>query len=121
MPRRCSTASGADAVMIGRAAIGRPWLIGQIAAALAGNSAPQEPSATVRQEAAREHYRTLLSLFGKAKGLRHARKHLAAYAAGSRRQDAAALRARLVTSEDPTEVEALLAMLLDAESVAGTA
>lgn len=119
-------ASGADAVMIGRAAVGRPWLIGQIAAhlaqgAMADGSALQEPPAASRHEAALEHYRTLLSLFGKAKGLRHARKHLAAYAAGSRRADAVALRARLVTSEDPAEVETLLAALLAAEPVAGTA
>ncbi|MGB8278743.1 MAG: tRNA dihydrouridine synthase DusB [Methylovirgula sp.] len=114
-------ASGADAVMIGRAAIGRPWLIGQIADHLACRQAPQEPSPALRAEAAREHYRTLLSLFGKAKGLRHARKHLAAYVRGSNRPDAAALRARLVTSENPAEVEALVTMLLDAEPVAGTA
>ncbi len=114
-------ASGADAVMIGRAAIGRPWLIGQIADHLACRQAAQEPSPAFRAEAAREHYRTLLSLFGKAKGLRHARKHLAAYVRGSNRSDAAALRARLVTSEDPAEVEALLSLLLDAEPVAGTA
>ncbi|WP_370631568.1 tRNA dihydrouridine synthase DusB [Methylovirgula sp. HY1] len=119
-------ASGADAVMIGRAAIGRPWLVGQIAAhlaqgAMADGSALREPSAASRQEAAVDHYRTLLSLFGKAKGLRHARKHLAAYTAGSTRADAGALRARLVTSENPTEVEALLATLLEAEPVAGNA
>lgn len=119
-------ASGADAVMIGRAAIGRPWLVGQIAAYLAQGTmadapAPQAPPAASQQEAALDHYRTLLSLFGKAKGLRHARKHLAAYAAASKRPDAVALRARLVTSEDPAEVEKLLAVLLEAEPVAGTA
>lgn len=114
-------ASGADAVMIGRAAIGRPWLIGQIADHPASRQAPQDPSPALRAEAAREHYRTLLSLSGKTKGLRHARKHLAAYVQGANRPDAAALRVRLVTSEDPAEVEALLTMLLDAEPVAGTA
>jgi nifR3 family TIM-barrel protein len=115
------TASGADAVMIGRAAIGRPWLIGQIADHLAGRAIRPSPSAATRVEAACQHYQTLLSLFGKAKGLRHARKHLSAYAAHSQRPDAAALRARLVTSEDPAEVEALLALLLDCEPAAGTA
>jgi tRNA-dihydrouridine synthase len=114
-------ASGADAVMIGRAAIGRPWLIGQIADHLAGETPRQTPPAAQRAASACEHYRTLLSLFGKAKGLRHARKHLAAYAANSHCPDAAALRARLVTSEDPDEVEALLTLLLAAEPVAGTA
>lgn len=114
-------ASGADAVMIGRAAVGRPWLVGQIADALTDGRMPSEPDATLRQEAAREHYRTLLSLFGKEKGLRHARKHLDGYARGSAHPNAAALRARLVTSENPTEVEALLTTLLATEPVAGTA
>ncbi len=114
-------ASGADAVMIGRAAIGRPWLVGQIAEQLARGVAQPELPATTRRDAAREHYRTLLSCFGREKGLRHARKHLAAYAHGSQHPDAAALRARLVTSENPAEVEALLAALLDAEPAAGTA
>lgn len=114
-------ASGADAVMIGRAAVGRPWLVGQIADALTDGRMSSEPDATLRQEAAREHYRTLLSLFGKEKGLRHARKHLDGYARGSAHPNAAALRARLVTSENPTEVEALLTTLLATEPVAGTA
>jgi tRNA-dihydrouridine synthase B len=114
-------ASGADAVMIGRAAVGRPWLVGQIADALARGPMPPEPDATLRQEAAREHYRTLLSLFGKEKGLRHARKHLDGYARGSAHPNAAALRARLVTSENPAEVEALLATLLGPQPVAEAA
>lgn len=104
--------SGADAIMIGRAAIGRPWLIGQIDDHLAGRPMRADPSAAEQAAAAREHYQGLLSLFGTAKGVRHARKHLAAYTAGATRSDAAALRSRLVTSEDPREVEALLDLLL---------
>ena len=113
-------ASGADAVMIGRAAIGRPWLIGQISDHLAGRTIRPDPSADVRAAAAREHYHALLASFGKAKGVRHARKHLAAYAEGSKHPDAVALRSRLVTCEDPAEVEAILGLLLN-EDAAGTA
>lgn len=120
-------ASGADAVMVGRAAMGQPWLVGQVARALAGRDAPA-PSATERVEAAIEHYETLLSAYGVDVGVRHARKHLAAYA-----RDAAALRAgsqpaghafaalhtRLVTSEQPGEVIALLGELYrDADTTA---
>lgn len=114
-------ASGADAVMIGRAALGQPWLVGQIADHLAGRPIAPTPSAETRLAVARDHYQTLLSLFGKEKGARHARKHLAAYVQSSMRPESSALRARLLTSEDPDEVEALLSALLIHEPVAGTA
>jgi nifR3 family TIM-barrel protein len=103
-------ASGADGVMVGRAALGRPWLVGQIADALAGRPAWQ-PGAAARSEAALEHYETLLTIFGRESGLRHARKHLAAYAehALSGCEPRPEERLRLVTSEDPAEVRTLLA------------
>ena len=71
--------SGADAVMIGRAAVGRPWLVGQIAAFLRGVPATG-PTLAERRDAALDHYETVLSLLGTEKGHRHARKHLWAYA-----------------------------------------
>jgi tRNA-dihydrouridine synthase B len=111
--------SGADAIMIGRATIGRPWLIGQIADHLAGRPQRPDPSAAEQAAAAQEHYQVLLSLFGTEKGVRHARKHLSAYVAASAHPDAAALRSRMVTSEDPREVEVLLDLLL--LETAGTA
>ncbi len=114
-------ASGADAVMIGRAALGQPWLIGQIADHLAGRAVRPTPSALERIEIAREHYRTLLSLFGIERGSRHARKHLVAYAQSSICMEAATLRAKMLTSDNPHEVEALLAALLADEPAAGTA
>lgn len=109
--------SRADAVMIGRAAVGRPWFVGQVAQHLAKISRPA-PSARARCAAALEHYRTLLSLLGKEQGLRHARKHLSAYAAWSQNPDAAALRPRLLRSENPAEVESLLSILFEAEPAA---
>ena len=112
--RAMLAASGADGVMIGRAAVGRPWLVGEIADALAGRPvraiAPAE-----RADAALEHYETLLEIFGEASGLRHARKHLAAYAehAPGGLAGRTAERQRLVTSEDPREVKRLLAAFFD--------
>lgn len=111
--------SGADAVMVGRAAVGRPWLVGEIARDLAGNAGRPgaAPDAEARGAAAVEHYETLLSLYGREMGLRHARKHLAAYAEhaialGSAR--ARVERARIVTSETPQHViAALRAMFAD--------
>ena len=102
--------SGADAVMIGRAALGQPWLVGQIARGLAGLNA-ERPKPKVRAEAAAAHYEGLLTAMGVETGIRHARKHLAAYAdriveeggfvAPDHRRD-------LVTSTVPEQVLALL-------------
>ncbi|RDI56742.1 tRNA dihydrouridine synthase DusB [Microvirga subterranea] len=113
--RACLAASGAAAVMIGRSAVGRPWLVGQIGAALQGRVLP-DPEPDVMAEIAVEHYEGLLSLYGEATGIRHARKHLAAYAdaaiaAGF--QVPASTRTALVTSEEPRTVVALLRTLYD--------
>lgn len=106
--RACLAASGAAGVMVGRAAVGRPWLVGEIAAGLAGRSVTPL-SAEARAAAAAEHYEGLIALYGQAMGVRHARKHLAAYAdaAGSGALSPADRR-RLVTTSDPTEALALL-------------
>jgi len=111
--RRCLAASGAAAVMIGRSAVGRPWLVGQIGAALQGQTIP-DPSADEMTAIAIEHYEGLLSLYGERTGIRHARKHLAAYAdvaAGSGFDVAPGIRMALVTSEEPRTVIALLRSL----------
>ncbi len=102
--------SGADGVMIGRAAMGQPWLVGQIAEFLRSGRLPARPNATERLEAACEHYETILGLFGMDKGLRHARKHLSAYAeqAGRPAAEGSDLRVRLVTTTNPREVPSLL-------------
>jgi nifR3 family TIM-barrel protein len=71
--------SGADAVMVGRAAQGRPWLVGDIAFFLATGRLRPPPAIRERGAVAREHLEGLLSLMGVEAGLRHARKHLASY------------------------------------------
>lgn len=104
--------SGAAGVMIGRAAVGRPWLVGQIARGLEGEPAP-EPSPAEKLRAAGEHLETLLETMG-ASGLRHARKHLSAYAehaGATATAEGEALRLRLVTTDDPREAHDLLARL----------
>jgi tRNA-dihydrouridine synthase B len=99
--------SGAQAVMIGRAAVGAPWLVGAIARALKTGAPLAEPPAEARRAAALCHIDWLLGALGRSVGLRHARKHLAAYAekAGA----SAALRGALVVSEDADEALRLLA------------
>lgn len=103
-------ASGADAVMIGRVAVGRPWLVGEIAAGLAGRTWTP-PTAQERAESAAAHLDVLLTSMGTVKGLRHARKHLAAYADAATADGfglAPAERARLVQTEASAEAHALL-------------
>jgi nifR3 family TIM-barrel protein len=105
--RACLAASGAAGVMIGRAATGRPWLVGHIASALAGRPMPQ-PARADQASLAAEHYAGLLSLYGRDMGVRHARKHLAAYAETGGALDPAE-RAALLTTTDPATAQALLA------------
>jgi nifR3 family TIM-barrel protein len=107
---RCLAQSRASAVMVGRAAMGQPWLVGQIAAALAGEPV-LEPTAAQKTEAAVEHYEGLLSLYGREVGVRHARKHLAAYADTARSAGhglSPGERLQLVTADDPAIVKDLL-------------
>jgi len=108
--RRCLSASGAAAVMVGRSAVGRPWFVGQIGAALQGATIP-DPSPEEMTGIVVEHYEGLLSLYGERTGIRHARKHLAAYADVARASGFHILphvRRALVTSEEPRVVIAIL-------------
>jgi nifR3 family TIM-barrel protein len=111
--RACLARSGADLVMVGRAALGRPWLVGAIGAGLDGRAAPA-PTLAQKHDVAREHYEGLLSLMGKAHGVRHARKHLAAYADEAALSGAAPdaeARRLLLTTDDPARALAALAGL----------
>lgn len=111
--------SGADAVMIGRAAVGQPWLVGQIGAALAGETF-KAPSFEDRLGHALAHLETLMAALGSRAGIRHARKHLAGYADHAvlpRPESAlAGVRRDLVTSENPVVVRQSLSELMLAGS-----
>lgn len=109
--------SGADAVMVGRAALGRPWLVGDIAYFLATGRRRAAPSAAARLEAALDHLDGLLAAMGSGAGLRHARKHLSAYAerAEGDAKARARLRAALVASSSAEEVRGLLSQLFSLE------
>jgi len=115
--RSCLDQSGADFVMVGRAALGRPWLVGAIGAALDGLPPPPVTLAD-KLAMAREHYEGLLALMGVAHGVRHARKHLAAYADDALAEGCEAdpeRRRLLLTSEEPRQVVAALTGLFSTE------
>lgn len=113
--------SGADAVMIGRSAVGRPWFVGDVAYYLTHGKARAVPPLAERKSAALEHYETLLEMFGTGQGVRHARKHLAAYAERAGVQNGTALRQRLVGLECPRAVRSTLCQLFDSPSLAEAA
>lgn len=70
--------SGADGVMIGRAAQGRPWIFRELHAGLAGKSAAPPVLAEVR-DIMLSHLEALYSFYGESQGVRVARKHLGWY------------------------------------------
>jgi nifR3 family TIM-barrel protein len=103
-------ASGADAVMVGRAAQGKPWLPGQIARYLATGRRESAPPLAVQFGQTVALYDEMLTHHGFI-GLRHARKHLgwaldaAAQTAGASAEQLKSARAHVLTSEDATETQ----------------
>lgn len=71
-----------DGVMIGRAALGRPWIFRQIEAALAGQPVPADPSAALQREHLVHHYDLIVKRFGVEKGTMLMRKYACCYAQG---------------------------------------
>lgn len=104
--RRALAASGADGVMVGRGAQGRPWALAEIAAALFGAQAPEIPTGAGLADMVAEHYEAMLAFYGTDLGLRVARKHLGWYMdeAGTPGD----LRRLILTSRDTGEVLARL-------------
>ncbi|MEZ5589523.1 MAG: tRNA dihydrouridine synthase DusB [Gammaproteobacteria bacterium] len=74
--------TGADAVMIGRAAQGRPWLFQQIQHYLANGEQLPEPPLSWIGRVLLSHLHELYALYGEAQGVRVARKHLSWYSQG---------------------------------------
>jgi tRNA-dihydrouridine synthase B len=113
-------ASGADAIMIGRAAQGRPWLPGQVATYLACGRGTDEPTLAIQYSLITALYDDMLAHHGIAIGRRHARKHLgwgldaAAATAGAPVDLLKAHRQRVLTADQPALVHRHLAEAYDA-------
>ena len=109
--RRALRQSGAAGVMVGRGAQGRPWILAEIAAALAGRPAPARPRGRDFAEMVLGHYEEMLGFYGAMLGARVARKHLGWYmdTAGT----APSLRREVLTASGPAQVRALLLLALD--------
>jgi len=108
----CLRRSGADAVMIGRAAQGQPWICGE----LAGSSdIPADRAA--RNAVALEHYQLMIAHYGDDVGVRHARKHIGWYLETLAPETPAALKAEMMTSNRADEVLGIFSELLEATAV----
>lgn len=101
--------SGADGLMVGRGARGRPWLLAQIAHALYGTPAPQVPQGASFADMVGHHYEAMIGFYGRTLGLRVARKHLGWYMDTCGTPDA--LRHAVLTA---AEVEATLKLIREA-------
>lgn len=74
--------SGADGLMIGRGAYGRPWLLGQVMGWWRSGSARPDPDLAEQYGVIVEHYRAMLDHYGTDTGVKLARKHLGWYTKG---------------------------------------
>jgi nifR3 family TIM-barrel protein len=103
-------ASGADAVMVGRGAQGRPWFPGQLARYLAGGRREEAPPLSEQLALVSALYGEMLGHYGAAIGMRHARKHLAwaldaaAESSGASEAERKQARLRVLTASDPAIV-----------------
>ncbi len=114
--RKALKLSGADGVMIGRGAQGRPWLLAQVAAELRGDPVPEAPQGAALIDLARAHYEAMQGFYGPVLGPRVSRKHLGWYMdyAGT----PAALRREVLTAKEPAAVLDLIAEALCPQEVA---
>ncbi|MEJ8476792.1 tRNA dihydrouridine synthase DusB [Roseibium algae] len=99
-------ASGANAVMVGRGAYGRPWLPGHIGHYLESGQKLPDPTGTELRDLVIDHYEAIISHYGPLPGVRIARKHLGWYFdnAGLGSDLPGPIRKTLMTSNDPAEV-----------------
>ena len=94
--------SGADGVMIGRGAYGKPWLLGQVMHWLRHGAALPDPTIDQQFDLILEHYEAMLDHYGSETGVKMARKHLGWYTKGL--PGSAEFRNRVNFIDNPAEV-----------------
>ncbi|MGH1375528.1 MAG: tRNA dihydrouridine synthase DusB [Alphaproteobacteria bacterium] len=94
--------SGADGVMVGRGAQGKPWILRQIMEYLRHGAIGTEPSVKEKLSLILSHYNAILEYYGERKGIPFARKHLSSYCTGF--DGSAAFRSDLNKMKDPDDV-----------------
>jgi tRNA-dihydrouridine synthase B len=99
--------SGADGVMIGRGAYGRPWLLAQVMEWFATGRRIADPTIEQQYDLITEHYDAMLAHYGNEVGVNMARKHIGWYTKGL--HGSAEFRNRVNQIPDPKTVQAMLA------------
>jgi tRNA-dihydrouridine synthase B len=99
--------SGADGIMIGRGAYGRPWFLKQAMHYLRTGERLPDPTLTEQYAAVRTHFEAMLAHYGTETGVRMARKHLGWYSKGL--PASAEFRAAVNRETEADKVRALLA------------
>ncbi len=103
--------TGADAIMIGRAAQGRPWIFQEISDYLDCGTLPHGPSSASIKETLIGHLQELYGFYGSNRGVLIARKHVAWYCRG--REGAAGFRERFNRAATPREQQDLIEGFFD--------
>ncbi len=98
--------SNVDAIMLGRATLGNPWLISQIRDLMEGRTAQPMPIPADRLRYALVHYRRMIEELGEPRAVPQMRKHLALYLKGM--SNAAILRERIMHIDDSAGVIAVI-------------
>jgi nifR3 family TIM-barrel protein len=97
---------GVDAIMIGRASVGRPWIFRDIRHYLETEQILPPPGLSEKLEVARMHFRKSLEWKGEPRGIFEMRRHFSNYFKGL--PDFKETRLKLVTSTDVPEIEQIL-------------
>ena len=114
--KRALALSGADGIMVGRGAQGRPWLLSELAHALFQAPKIARPNLKEFGQLVAEHYDSILKFYGRDLGVRVARKHLGWYMdeAGTTH----ALRRKILTAVTPEDVFEVLPHAMEQEQAA---
>ncbi|KAA0685791.1 tRNA dihydrouridine synthase DusB [Azospirillum brasilense] len=103
---RALAESGADGVMIGRGAYGRPWFPAQVMHYIRTGERLPDPPLHEQLDTLLEHYDAMLTHYGVEGGLRVARKHISWYSTGLR--DSAEFRSEVNRMSDPERVRGFI-------------
>ncbi|MBK3732383.1 tRNA-U20-dihydrouridine synthase [Azospirillum brasilense] len=103
---RALAESGADGVMIGRGAYGRPWFPAQVMHYIRTGERLPDPPLNEQLDTLLEHYDAMLTHYGVEGGLRVARKHISWYSTGLR--DSAEFRSEVNRMSDPEHVRGFI-------------
>jgi len=99
-------ATGCDAVMVGRAALGNPWIFKQLSTFLKKGTLPDDPGIEERLQTCARHFTLLVESRGPVVGANMMRKHFGWYIKNF--SDAGALRRELVTAKDKDAMDVIL-------------